>query len=52
MSSNTVTMSLLTTGQKCERPGRNSLPGSQAFWFYLRNLLYWPKVMTPKVPLP
>ena len=27
-----------TGGQKCERPGRNSLPGSQAFRFYREEL--------------
>src|SRR5258708_7018454 len=27
-----------TGGQKCERPGRNSLPGSQAFRFYCAEL--------------
>ena len=27
-----------SSGQKCERPGRNSLPGSQAFRFYWEEL--------------
>jgi hypothetical protein len=44
---------LCDSGQKCEGPERNELsPGRMRLGFARDCLAYWPKVITPKVPLP
>src|ERR1700719_4353530 len=52
MSSNATTMPLVVVARNANARGGTVSPGRRRSGFTGRNLLYWPKVMTPKVPLP
>jgi hypothetical protein len=52
MSLNTITMPLVLAIRSANARGGTISPGRTRSGFTTRNSHYWPKMITPKVPLP